>query len=91
MSRYAAVNLCLAEGETTRMQVATGTVINGKIIVEGVPLVEGTFVTVVCRGVDETFGLTPEQEAALASCLKEVDQGQFVSLDEVLGSLPKPN
>jgi len=73
------------------MQIATGTVINGQIVLEGVSLVEGAVVTIVSRGADETFSLSPEQEAALSMSLEEVDQGQFVSLDEVLGALPKPN
>lgn len=73
------------------MQVATGIVINGKIVVEGVALAEGAVVTVVSRGADETFMLSAEQEDALAAALQEVDAGKFVSLKEVLGSLPKPN
>ena len=73
------------------MQVATGTVINGKIVLEGVSLVEGALVTIVSRGADETFSLSQEQESALASSLEEIDQGHFVSLDEVLAALPKPN
>ncbi len=73
------------------MQVATGTVVNGKIVLEGVALTEGAVVTVVSRGADETFTLSAEQEGALAAALEEVDAGRFVSLEEVLGSLPKPN
>lgn len=34
------------------MQVATGTVVNGKIVLEGVSLTEGEVVTVVTRGAD---------------------------------------
>ena len=73
------------------MQVATGTVVDGKIILEGVALAEGALVTVVSRGADEKFSLSSEQEVALASALEEVDQGVFLSLDEVLASLPKIN
>ncbi len=35
------------------MQVAIGTVVNGKIVLEGVPLTEGAKVTVITRGADE--------------------------------------
>lgn len=73
------------------MQVATGTVVDGKIILEGVSLAEGALVTVVSRGADETFSLSSEQEVALAAALEEIDQGDFLSLDEVLASLPKIN
>ena len=44
------------------MQVATGTVVNGKIVLEGVPLTEGAVVAVVTRGADESFTLTEAQE-----------------------------
>ncbi|HYN60050.1 MAG TPA: hypothetical protein VET87_10915 [Rubrivivax sp.] len=73
------------------MQIATGTVINGKVVLEGVALVEGAIVTIVSRGADETFSLSPEQESDLAMSLEEIDQGHFVSLDTLLGSLPSPN
>ena len=47
------------------MQVATGTVVNGKIEVEGVSLPEGAIVAVVARGADEPFALSPEDEDEL--------------------------
>ena len=72
-----------------RMQVATGTVVNGKIVVEGVPLREGSLVTVVARGADEGFTLSPEQEDELLAAMAEIDRGEYVSLDELLQSLPK--
>jgi hypothetical protein len=71
------------------MQIATGTVVNGKIVLEGMPLVEGAVVTVVARGADETFRLTDAQEDALQEAMAEIDRGEFVTLDELLGSLPK--
>ena len=70
------------------MQVATGTVVNGKIVLEGVPLTEGAKVTVVTRGADESFSLTAAQEDELLESLGEIERGQFVSLDELLATLP---
>lgn len=70
------------------MQVATGTVINGKIVLEGVPLAEGAKVTVVTRGADEGFTLTAAQEEALLESIVQVERGDFVSLGELLASLP---
>jgi hypothetical protein len=43
------------------MKVATGIVVNGKVVVEGEALAEGSTVTVVLREADETFDLTPEE------------------------------
>jgi hypothetical protein len=42
------------------MKVATGKVVDGKVILEGVSFAEGTSVTVLARD-DEGFELTPEQ------------------------------
>ena len=70
------------------MQVATGTVINGKIVVEGFPLTEGSRVTVVTRGADEGFLLSQAQEEELQAAIAEVERGEFVSLDSLLASLP---
>jgi hypothetical protein len=44
------------------MQLATGTVVGGKVVVEGDPLPEGTVVTILARESDETFEVPPELE-----------------------------
>lgn len=71
------------------MQVALGTVVNGQIVVEGVPLVEGAVVAVVSRGPDERFALSAEDEAELVAAIAEVERGEFISADELLESLKK--
>ena len=73
------------------MQVATGTVINGKIVLEGVPLTEGAIVTVVTRGADESFSLTEAQENELLAAMAEIERGEYLSLEELLQSLPMHN
>lgn len=70
------------------MQVATGTVVNGKIVLEGISLAEGAVVTVVTRGADESFLLTEAQENELLSAMAEIEQGEYVTLEELLQSLP---
>ena len=59
------------------MQVATGTVVNGKIEIEGVSLPEGSMVAVLARGADEPFELT------------EIERGEFVTVEELLRDLPR--
>jgi len=71
------------------MQIATGTVVNGKIVLEDVPLAEGARVTVVTRGADEDFSLTDAQEDELIAAMAEIERGEYVSLEELLQSLPK--
>ena len=73
------------------MQIATGTVVDGKIVLEGVSLAEGAVVAVVTRGADESFVLTDAQEDELLSAMAEIERGEYVTLDDLLRSLPKHN
>ena len=71
------------------MQVATGTVVNGKVIVEGVSLREGALVAVVARGADEPFSLSATQEEELLAAMAEIQRGEFVTLEQLLADLPQ--
>jgi hypothetical protein len=71
------------------MQVATGTVVDGKVVVEGVPLTKGAVVAVIARGANESFSLTEEQENELLAAMAEIDSGEYETLDDLLRSLPK--
>ena len=71
------------------MQIATGTVVNGQIVLEGVPLAEGAKVTVVTRGADESFSLSESQENELLSSIAEIERGEYFTLEELLASLPQ--
>jgi hypothetical protein len=73
------------------MQVATGTVVNGAVVLDGVRLTEGERVTVLARGADEAFTLAEADEIALLESITQIDRGEHVSLEELLASLPKPN
>lgn len=70
------------------MQVATGTVVDGKIVVEGVPLMEGALVSVISRGAGEGFFLSEAQEDELLEAIAEIDRGEYVGLEDLLRSLP---
>lgn len=69
------------------MQLATGTVIGGKVILEGASLPEGTVVTVLAREVDETFDVPPEMEAELSASIAQADRGDTISAAELLARL----
>ena len=69
------------------MQLATGTVVGGKIVIEGEPLPDGTVVTILAREADETFEIPPELEADLLASMAEADRGETVPADEVLQRL----
>ena len=72
------------------MQLATGTVIGGKVIMEGQQLPERTVVSILAREADETFEVPPELEADLLESIAEADRGETISADALLERLRKP-
>ena len=71
------------------MKMATGKVIEGKVVLDGVTLEEGTSVTVLARDEDGGFTLTREEEAELLLAIAEADRGETVSAEEVLAKLAR--
>ena len=71
------------------MKVATGKVVGGKVVLEGVSLEEGASVTVLAKDDEVGFALTPEQEEDLLLSIAEADRGETVSAEEVLARLAR--
>ncbi len=72
------------------MQLVTGTVIDGKVVVEGLALPEGTVVTVLTRDEDEeAVQLSPAEEAELLEALDEADREEGVSAQEFFARLQR--
>lgn len=71
------------------MQVATGTVIEGKVVLEGVSLPEGTVVTVFAKDVGASVRLPPSLQAELEDALDEADREDGITGDELLAKLRK--
>jgi hypothetical protein len=71
----------------SRMRIATGKVVDGRVVVEGVALDEGATVTVLAREDDESFELSPQQEAELLASIGEAERGEFLSAQELLQNL----
>ena len=66
----------------------SGKVVDGKIVVAGQPLPEGTTVTVLAPGSDDQgFLLDPDEEAALLRSIEEADRGDVVSGEDLLAEL----
>lgn len=65
------------------MQIVTGTVVDGKVVVEGVDLDEGSIVAVLTRGEREPFALSSEDEDELLSAIAEIERGDVVSLEQL--------
>ena len=73
------------------MKVATGTVIDGKVVIEGVSLAEGSTITVLLRGDDETFELSAEDEEALLKSVAEIERGEFITGEQLIERLRRAN
>jgi hypothetical protein len=69
------------------MQVASGTIVDGKVVVEGLSLPEGTVVTVLARGDEASVRLPPQQEAELLEALDEADREEGISAEELFARL----
>jgi hypothetical protein len=72
------------------MKIITGHVVDGTIVVEGERLEEGTTVTVLAKEDDETFQLSPQDEAELLVAIDQANRGDVVSGDELLRQLTNP-
>lgn len=69
------------------MQLTSGIVVGGRIVVEGEPLPDGTVVTILARDADETFEVPPEMETELSESLAEAARGETLPADEVIERL----
>ena len=69
------------------MRVATGRVVEGKVVVEGEPWAEGAIVTVVARDDEDTFEVSAEDERALLEAMAQADRGQVVSWEALRDQL----
>ncbi len=74
-------------GNLLDVRIATGKVVQGKLELDGDSLEEGATVTVLVPEPDESFELTPDEEAALEASLKQAAQGQFVDTEALLREL----
>jgi hypothetical protein len=71
------------------MQVVTGTVVGGKVILEGVALPEGTVVTILAKDSEAAVRLPPSLNAELEEALEEADREAGISGDALLEKLRK--
>jgi hypothetical protein len=65
------------------MKFATGRIVEGKVVLEGEPLAEGSVVTVVANEDDEAFDVSPEDERSLLAAIAQAERGQVVSWEEL--------
>ena len=68
------------------MQIASGKVVNGRLVVEG-ELPEGADVTLIALDGEETFEVSPELEAILLESIAQGERGETISAEELLNEL----
>ena len=71
------------------MQIASGTIVDGKVVVEGLSLPEGTAVTVIARGDEAAVRLAAADEAELLDALDEADREEGISAEELFARLSR--
>jgi hypothetical protein len=71
------------------MQVATGVVIDGRVVVDGLELPEGETVIVLTRDPEGQIHLPPEEEAELLEAIGEADSGETISAEELFSRLDR--
>jgi hypothetical protein len=71
------------------MQVATGTVIAGKVVVEGLELAQGETVTILTQEADEEVHLSPDEEAELFEAITEADRDETISAEVLFARLDR--
>ena len=73
------------------MKIATGTVTNGQIVVEGESFSEGEKVTVLSYDDQAPFHVTPDEKRLLLESIAQADRGEFVDADQLLAELDESN
>ena len=68
------------------MQIASGKIINGHVVVDA-ELPEGADVTLIALDGEETFEVDAELEAVLLESIAQVDRGETISAEELLREL----
>ena len=71
------------------MQLATGTGVEGKVVIEGLALPEGTVVTVLTRDEEESVHFSQADEAELLEALDEADREEGISAEELFARLKR--
>lgn len=69
------------------MQIAFGTFVCGKVVVDGLSLSDSTPVKVLARGDEVAVRLPVDQEAELLDALDEADREEGISADELFARI----
>ena len=71
------------------MHVVTGTVVEGKVVLDSAAPPEGTAVTVLVQELDAPVRLAPDLQVELEQALDDADREDGISADELLAQIKK--
>ena len=74
-------------GKILPVKIATGTVLNGQIVVEGQPFAEGEKVTVLSYDEQTPFHVSPEEKRLLLESIAQADRGELEDMETLLAEL----
>ena len=83
-------SLTSQSGRMADVKIATGTVTDGTIVVEGQPFSEGEKVTILGHDRDP-FRVSPEEKRMLLESIAQADRGEFIDADDLLAELDESN
>jgi hypothetical protein len=69
------------------MQIATGKVVAGKVVIDGLTHKEGEVVTVLTQDNERDVTLSPAEEAELIEAIAEADRGETISAEDLFTRL----
>lgn len=71
------------------MRVLTGTVVEGKVVLDGAPLPDGAVVTVFADQPGQTVRLPPHLQAELEAAIDEADREEGICAEELFEQLKR--
>lgn len=71
------------------MQVVVGTVVEGKVVLDGTSLPEGAVVTVYAEDPGEVVRLPPHLQAELDEAIDDADREEGISAEELFEQLKR--
>lgn len=72
------------------MRIITGRVIDGKVVVEGGHLEEGSLVTVVASDTEASFVASAAEEQQLIESLAQCERGETITAEQLFARLRQP-
>ena len=76
----------LPQGRICDMRVATGRVVQGKVVYEG-ELPEGAEVTLLANEPEDTFEVSPELKAILLESIAQCERGETISAEDLIAEM----